>query len=85
MWAKDVGIFQHPEWYPDLTPDSPVEDFQAHLHHQPWKLPAAVQCDFCDTAHGRARVSHSNGRRGLLWSSDMGDGHGYLLQPRLVP
>jgi len=31
-WAKDVGIFQHPEWYPDLTPDSPVEDFQAHLH-----------------------------------------------------
>merc|ERR1719356_1401543 len=31
-WAKDVGIFQHPEWYPDLTPDSPAEDFQAHLH-----------------------------------------------------
>jgi len=31
-WAKDIGIFQNPEWYPDLTPDSPVEDFQAHLH-----------------------------------------------------
>jgi len=32
MWAKDVGIFQHPEWYPDLTPASPIEDFQAHLY-----------------------------------------------------
>jgi len=31
-WAMEHGIRHHPEWYPDLTPESPVEAFQDHLY-----------------------------------------------------
>jgi len=32
-WAMDVGIKAHPDWYPELTPQSPFESFQFHLHN----------------------------------------------------
>jgi len=32
MWARRQGIKLHPEWYPDLSPDSSFEAFQEHLH-----------------------------------------------------
>jgi len=32
QWVRQQGIWEHPEWYPNLTPDSPFEGFQAHLH-----------------------------------------------------
>jgi len=31
-WAMDRGIWQHPEWYPDLTPEHPMEAFQDHIY-----------------------------------------------------
>jgi len=33
QWARHQGIWEHPEYYPDLTPESPFEAFQAHLHN----------------------------------------------------
>jgi len=33
-WAKTVGIFDHPEWYPGLAPDSTLAQFQLVLHKQ---------------------------------------------------
>jgi len=32
QWAMQHGIYEHPEWYPALTPQSSYEAFQAHLH-----------------------------------------------------
>jgi len=32
LWGATVGIRTHPEWYPELKPGSPLEDFQIHLH-----------------------------------------------------
>jgi hypothetical protein len=34
LWASSIGIKQHPEWYPGLTPSSPFEAFQAVLHQK---------------------------------------------------
>jgi len=31
-WAKTQGIFQHPEWYKGLIPESSLEEFQYALH-----------------------------------------------------
>jgi len=31
-WAKDKGIFEHPEWYPGLDATSTFTDFQQHLY-----------------------------------------------------
>mmetsp|Transcript_100502 Transcript_100502/g.251922 ORF Transcript_100502/g.251922 Transcript_100502/m.251922 type:complete len:517 (-) Transcript_100502:319-1869(-) len=31
-WAKSDGIYAHPEWYPDLTPQSSIFKFQAIVH-----------------------------------------------------
>jgi len=30
-WAKQDGIRDNPQWYPDLSPESSFEDFQEHL------------------------------------------------------
>eukprot|EP00439_Symbiodinium_sp_Y106_P001264 s4770_g1.t1 len=39
-WAMTQGIFQHPEWYPDLHPDSSMEHFQAVVYQDnPGKCP----------------------------------------------
>mmetsp|Transcript_41551 Transcript_41551/g.120353 ORF Transcript_41551/g.120353 Transcript_41551/m.120353 type:complete len:600 (+) Transcript_41551:69-1868(+) len=32
MWAQALGIYQHREWYPGLSPDSSFGAFQADLH-----------------------------------------------------
>lgn len=32
-WAMEFGIWEHPEWYQELTPESPFEAFQAHLNN----------------------------------------------------
>jgi hypothetical protein len=31
LYSSTVGISEHPEWYSELTEDSPFEDFQDHL------------------------------------------------------
>jgi len=31
-WAMNLGICYHPEWYPGLTPQSPMVAFQSRLH-----------------------------------------------------
>eukprot|EP00913_Durusdinium_trenchii_P026563 g24921.t1 len=31
-WAKSDGIYANPEWYPGLTPQSSIEDFQKVMH-----------------------------------------------------
>lgn len=31
MWAKNTGIHQHPEWYPDLSASSSIEDFHRYI------------------------------------------------------
>jgi hypothetical protein len=31
-WAMTAGIVDHPEWYPGLASDSPLEKFQEHVH-----------------------------------------------------
>jgi len=31
MWARQIGIFEHPDWYPGLTTKSEMEDFQLVL------------------------------------------------------
>lgn len=31
-WAMTYGIVDHPEWYPELRPDSSFEAFQCHLY-----------------------------------------------------
>ncbi|CAE7831758.1 PEPKR2 [Symbiodinium sp. CCMP2592] len=39
-WAREVGIRKHPDWYPDLTKDSSVVDFQLLIHDRmPGKCP----------------------------------------------
>jgi len=32
VWARAKGIFQHPEWYEGLRPDSTLVEFQKRLH-----------------------------------------------------
>merc|ERR1719323_2262408 len=34
MWAKRHGIMLFPDWYPGLTEDSSLHEFQAHLHRE---------------------------------------------------
>lgn len=34
QWARDVGIWQHPDWYPGLSPTSSFEAFQHFLHDE---------------------------------------------------
>mmetsp|Transcript_108702 Transcript_108702/g.325147 ORF Transcript_108702/g.325147 Transcript_108702/m.325147 type:complete len:526 (-) Transcript_108702:166-1743(-) len=34
MWAKQVGIYRHPEWYGGLTSGSASREFQANLHER---------------------------------------------------
>jgi len=44
-WAKETGIHTRPDWYPELSADSSLSDFQAHLHFCFWKrcpLPCTV-------------------------------------------
>mmetsp|Transcript_119268 Transcript_119268/g.349042 ORF Transcript_119268/g.349042 Transcript_119268/m.349042 type:complete len:516 (+) Transcript_119268:53-1600(+) len=47
-WAMVVGIREHPEWYPGLAPDSPMEAFQRVVHENlgtcpmPCEEPAAA-------------------------------------------
>mmetsp|Transcript_17444 Transcript_17444/g.60919 ORF Transcript_17444/g.60919 Transcript_17444/m.60919 type:complete len:304 (-) Transcript_17444:179-1090(-) len=48
MWAKEHGIYGHPEWYPDLSPHSTFNAFQAHLHHAGFEgcpLPCTIMAD----------------------------------------
>jgi len=33
-WAKGYGITQFPEWYPGLTAESSLHEFQVHLHKE---------------------------------------------------
>ena len=28
MWGKNVGMPQHPDWYPGMTEDSPLSEWQ---------------------------------------------------------
>jgi len=35
MWAKNVGIDQHPEWYGSLTSSSSISDIHAYIHALP--------------------------------------------------
>jgi len=49
-WAIEHGIRLHPEWYPDLTPESPAEAFQDHLYStghgncpQPCSVPSTTE------------------------------------------
>ncbi|CAJ1448192.1 unnamed protein product [Effrenium voratum] len=40
MWAVHVGMRWHPEWYPGLTSNSPLIDFQLFIHNNfPGKCP----------------------------------------------
>merc|ERR1712060_974522 len=89
-WAKEAGIFQHPEWYPDLTPDSPVEDFQAHLHSinhgncpQPCNatsVPLPPATPACHTAvEGEACYGE------VKWAADTGIFHYPEWYPDLTP
>jgi len=41
LWSSTVGISEHPEWYPELTEDSPFEHFQEHL----WKWFNDSKCE----------------------------------------
>lgn len=34
VFAMNDGIISHPEWYPELRPGSPWEDFQLHIHNK---------------------------------------------------
>ncbi|CAK0838699.1 unnamed protein product [Prorocentrum cordatum] len=34
MWLKKTGLVKHPDWYPHLTRESSMADFQAALHNQ---------------------------------------------------
>jgi len=34
IFAKNDGIYGHPEWFPELKASSPIDDFQMHLHNQ---------------------------------------------------
>jgi len=36
IWAKEYAIHTRPEWYPGLTNQSSLADFQAHLHYCFW-------------------------------------------------
>lgn len=40
MWARKVGMRKHPEWYPNLTVDSPLIDLQKFMYdHFPGRCP----------------------------------------------
>ncbi|CAK0884211.1 unnamed protein product [Prorocentrum cordatum] len=41
LWSSTVGITEHPEWYSELTEDSPFEHFQEHL----WKWFNDSKCE----------------------------------------
>lgn len=70
-WALVHGITLHPEWYPDLTLNSSLEDFQRHLnvtgHHdcpQPCKpMPVTL----CHTAE-----PGEDCHRHVSWAMEMG-------------
>jgi hypothetical protein len=48
-WAMNTGIYSNPEWYPNLTPDSPAEAFQCELALMESSECSMEPCDFaCD-------------------------------------
>jgi hypothetical protein len=47
-WAKDQGVFEHPEWYPGLTSNSSQAEFQMNLFkHGMHKCQRP--CEWCNT------------------------------------
>lgn len=66
MWAMEVGIYQHPDWYPGLSSSSTFAEFQASMHAsghgygtcpapcnnaaQPSTSTTTVSADACHTA-----------------------------------
>merc|ERR1719362_247199 len=79
------GIRQHPEWYPDLTPESPAEAFQDHLHRtghgncpQPCSVPSTTEppVEACRRAvQGDECYAH------VEWAMQ----HGITLNPESYP
>merc|ERR1719362_2288439 len=77
------GIRQHPEWYPDLTPESPAEAFQDHLYRsghgncpQPCSVPSEPPVEACRRAvQGDECYVH------VEWAMQ----HGITLNPETYP
>jgi len=84
-WAMEHGIRQHPEWYPDLTPESPTEAFQDHLYRtghgncpQPCSVPSTTEppVEACRRAvQGDECYAH------VEWAMQ----HGITLNPESYP
>lgn len=61
VWAKSVGIRQHPEWYPELTLSSSFEEFQSHLHrknHHGCPCPLQTMCSCVNRAQASIVIDH---------------------------
>ena len=47
-WCKDIGIAEHPDWYPGLTPDTNLMDIQANSAER-GKAECLIPCPTKDT------------------------------------
>lgn len=49
LFAMNTGIYEHPEWYPGLSPLSNLEEFQMHLYNEHPEFECPKPCS-CQTA-----------------------------------
>jgi len=73
MWAMEIGIKQHPEWYPNLTDISTIEDFQDYLRTL---MPCPPPCSRCQSATPGERCYD-----GVMWAME----HGIINHPEWYP
>jgi len=84
-WAMQVGIRQHPEWYPGLLPSSSREEFQSFLHISLGSCPAPCEEDFSSVAfrpsgdiskdracRGRDALDNSNSYFTVMFTDSLG-------------
>jgi len=74
QWAMEVGMRDHPEWYPNLTATSSAKEFQVHL--QRMRQPCPAPCGMCSTAEKGSRCYD-----GVMWAME----HGVKIYPHWYP
>jgi len=92
MWAKEHGVVEHPAWYPGLSNESSLAEFQAHLHFCFWnRCPLPCTRTMQQTCGIPNRVWSSAGCKDavsgdrcyseVIWANE----HGIYLYPEWYP
>ncbi|CAK0838700.1 unnamed protein product [Prorocentrum cordatum] len=60
MWLKNAGLAKHPDWYPRLTRESSMADFQTALHKQR-KMNCPLPCQNVSNVDATVDTERSSG------------------------